>query len=73
VEADGKKLAKSKHSVPVDPRAGGGALLHQALTLLRQQPPAGLQPEPPPVVLEWACRHWDPGRLAGVSQVRVPG
>jgi hypothetical protein len=25
------------------------------------------------VVLEWACRHWDPGRLAGVSQVRVPG
>jgi glutamyl-Q tRNA(Asp) synthetase len=72
VEADGKKLAKSKHSVPVDPRAGG-ALLHQALTLLHQQPPPGLHTEPPPVVLEWACRHWDPGRLAGVSQVRVPG
>jgi glutamyl-Q tRNA(Asp) synthetase len=72
VEADGKKLAKSKHSVPVDPRAGG-ALLHQALTLLHQQPPPGLHTEPPPVVLEWACRHWDPGRLAGVSQVPVPG
>jgi glutamyl-Q tRNA(Asp) synthetase len=72
LEADGKKLAKSKHSVPLDRRAAG-RLLHEALTLLGQEPPLALARERPAAVLEWGLRHWNPGRLTGVRQVRAGG
>ena len=72
LEADGKKLAKSKHSVPLQGRAAG-PLLHQALTLLGQEPPLALARERPAAVLDWALRHWDPARLVGLRQVRAGG
>jgi glutamyl-Q tRNA(Asp) synthetase len=65
VEPGGEKLAKSRRSVAID-RSLAGRQLCQALELLRQAPPAQLELEPAPVVLEWACAHWRPGRLVGV-------
>jgi glutamyl-Q tRNA(Asp) synthetase len=68
IEPSGQKLAKSKRSVPLDP-ASAGRQLHQALRLLQQDPPATLESEPAPVVLEWACGHWKPDRLRQVREV----
>jgi len=67
-EPGGEKLAKSKRSVPLDP-ARAGRQLYQGLRLLNQDPPAGLESEPVPVVLEWACGHWEPERLRHVREV----
>ena len=71
LEPDGAKLAKSRRSVPLDPRAPG-AQLHLVLTLLRQDPPAELKFEAPHQVLAWGCRNWKPERLAGVREMRAP-
>jgi len=68
VEPGGAKLAKSRRSLGLD-AATAGAQLHQVLTLLRQEPPAELKPEPPGVILGWGIRHWQPGRFQGVRQV----
>src|SRR6516165_3206989 len=67
-EPEGGKLAKSKRSVPIDPASAGRQLYH-ALRLLRQDPPAALESEPAPVILEWACGSWEPGRLRLVGEV----
>jgi glutamyl-Q tRNA(Asp) synthetase len=64
VERDGSKLAKSKHSVPVDP-AHPAAWLSRALELLGQAPPAELAAGPPDRLLAWAVRHWRIERLRG--------
>ena len=64
----GEKLAKSTHSVGLDP-AEAGRQLCGALRLLRQQPPAELEPEPAEVIVRWACAHWRPERLRGVREV----
>ena len=69
-EPGGEKLAKSKRSVPLDP-ASAGRQLYQALRLLRQDPPAALESEPAPVILEWACANWRPDRLRGVREIRA--
>ncbi len=68
VEPDGSKLAKSRRSVPVDPRHTG-TWLTQALRLLRQDPPPELAREAPAELLGWAARHWDIGRLTQVRSV----
>jgi glutamyl-Q tRNA(Asp) synthetase len=70
VEPDGGKLAKSRRSVALEPLRAGRQL-HQALTLLQQDPPAQLALEPPATVLQWACSHWQPARLAGRRVVKV--
>ena len=70
VEADGGKLAKSRRSVALDP-IQAGRQLHEALSLLQQDPPAELALEPAGTLLQWACRHWQPTRLAGLRTVRV--
>jgi glutamyl-Q tRNA(Asp) synthetase len=70
VEPNGRKLAKSRRCVPVDPARAGGEL-HGVLTLLRQEPPAELKLEPPRTVLDWACRQWRPNRLKGVRELRI--
>ena len=70
VEPDGRKLAKSRRCVPLE-ASRSGRELHRALTLLRQEPPAELELEPAGTVLDWACAHWRPERLAGVREVRI--
>ncbi len=70
VEPDGSKLAKSRRSVPVDPR-GKGTWLIDTLRLLRQNPPPELAGEAPAAILGWAARHWDIRRLAGIQSVRA--
>jgi len=68
IEPDGTKLAKSRRCVALDP-ALAGRQLYEALKLLRQDPPAELEPESADTVLAWACRHWQPQRFRGVRQV----
>jgi glutamyl-Q tRNA(Asp) synthetase len=67
-EPGGEKLAKSKRCVPLDP-ATAGRQLYQALRLLRQHPPAALESEAVPVILEWGCANWEPRRLRHVREV----
>lgn len=71
VEPDGGKLAKSRRSVPLDARAAP-LLLWQALTLLRQEPPAALAGAPLREIWAWALAHWLPQRLRGLREVRLP-
>jgi len=70
IESTGAKLAKSRHSVALDPKAAGRQL-HQALSILRQEPPATLELEPVATVLQWALAHWRPERFRGVREVPV--
>jgi len=70
-EPGGQKLAKSKRSVALDP-SSAGRQLYQALLLLRQDPPAALESEPAPAIVEWACQNWRPGPLRGVREVFAP-
>jgi glutamyl-Q tRNA(Asp) synthetase len=69
-EASGEKLAKSKRSIALDP-ASAGTQLYLALSLLRQEPPAELESEPAPVILAWACAHWEVSRLQRLREVAV--
>ena len=48
-----------------------GPLLHEALRLLCQDPPAELKLESPPAILEWATRHWSPSRLRQLRKIRA--
>lgn len=70
VEADGCKLAKSRHSVPVSAREVG-AQLHATLTWLGQRPPAELARGQPTEVMKWAIANWDPLPLRGRREVRL--
>jgi glutamyl-Q tRNA(Asp) synthetase len=71
VEPDGSKLSKSRQSLPISGLDPGSTLL-QSLRLLRQQPPAQLEGAPPAAILDWAIRHWDVTRLAGLRTVALP-
>jgi glutamyl-Q tRNA(Asp) synthetase len=69
-EPDGQKLAKSRRSVALEaPKAG--RQVYQALRLLRQDPPAELEPEAAASIVRWACAHWRPERLHAVREVRL--
>lgn len=70
VEPDGQKLAKSRRSIPLDPRHGG-ANLHAALERLGQAPPLELKLEPAAAVLGWARAHWRREALPAVRELRV--
>jgi glutamyl-Q tRNA(Asp) synthetase len=70
LEPGGQKLAKSRRSVAIDPRFVGREL-RQALTLLRQDPPAELKSESAGTIVSWACRNWRPDRLRGIREVRA--
>jgi glutamyl-Q tRNA(Asp) synthetase len=67
-EPDGKKLSKSRRSVAIDRSCPAGPL-HQALTILRQNPPAELARESPRRALEWACAHWSVEHFQTVRNV----
>lgn len=69
VEADGAKLAKSHHSIPV---TAGAPALFQALCLLQQQPPAGLAAAGIGELWCWARAHWNPDRLRGLRSIPAP-
>jgi glutamyl-Q tRNA(Asp) synthetase len=71
VEAHRGKLAKSRRSLAVQ-AAKPGALLHQVLSLLGQDPPAELKVESAGSVLAWAAEHWRPGSMLGVREVPAP-
>jgi len=70
LEPGGQKLAKSRRSVAIDPR-GVGRQLWQALTLLKQDPPAELESESARTIVRWACQNWRADRLRGVREVRA--
>jgi glutamyl-Q tRNA(Asp) synthetase len=71
VEPDGAKLAKSRRSMPVDPRRATTQLI-EALKLLRQAPPADLRGETPDAVLSWAVNHWNTSNLERVQKATAP-
>lgn len=71
LEADGRKLAKSRHAVPLDP-GRAAATLYDALALLRQGPPAGLAAAPIPEIWDWALSNWRPEQLKGWRELRLP-
>jgi glutamyl-Q tRNA(Asp) synthetase len=71
VEADGAKLSKSRHALPLD-TAQVTERLTTTLTLLSQQPPPELGRSSVKEVWNWAVTHWRPQALAGRTQVRCP-
>jgi glutamyl-Q tRNA(Asp) synthetase len=70
-EADGSKLAKSRHSIALD-ASRASTLLVQALDLLCQQPPAELIRDSVPQIWRWALTHWKSQRLAGRAMLALP-
>lgn len=64
VEADGAKLSKSRHAVPVGLEAVSVGLA-STLTLLSQSPPPELVQWPVREVWDWALKHWNPQALVG--------
>jgi len=69
-EPDGRKLAKSRRSIPVR-TSSPGANLHEALRLLGQSPPEALSAEPPTVILAWAQLNWRPQPLENRAEIAV--
>jgi len=70
LEADGNKLSKSRHSVPLDPSVAPVALV-STLTHLSQSPPPELAHSSIKEVWKWAIRHWNPPALAGKANVHL--
>jgi glutamyl-Q tRNA(Asp) synthetase len=70
VNADGSKLSKSAHAIAID-STRATATLHQALRLLRMQPPQELCQAPPASTWAWAFDHWHLDSLYGQSQLPV--
>jgi glutamyl-Q tRNA(Asp) synthetase len=70
VEADGAKLAKSRHSLPLEP-GRAAPLLHQALQWLGQQPPAELARAGVAECWSWALAHWQPAALRGQMRLAL--
>jgi glutamyl-Q tRNA(Asp) synthetase len=68
VAENAEKLAKSSHSVPVDP-ASASAYLTTVLRLLRQAPPPELERDTPARLLAWAARNWNVEALRGLRSV----
>jgi len=71
VEADGRKLAKSRHAIALD-SARAPETLCEVLRWLRQDPPAELARAAVPEIWAWALAHWRPARLAGCRELRLP-
>ena len=60
--ADGVKLSKQTGAAPLQHRHASRSLV-AALEHLAQQPPSGLDNEPPADILQWAVRHWSPAAI----------
>jgi glutamyl-Q tRNA(Asp) synthetase len=70
LEADGRKLSKSRHAVPIDPASAPEALV-STLTLLSQAPPPDLARTTIDDVWKWAVANWNPQALVGKPAVRL--
>jgi glutamyl-Q tRNA(Asp) synthetase len=74
-EPDGRKLAKSKRSLPLAEDVS--QQLWQVLDWLEQAPPPELAAAPVRTIWDWAIPNWRPARLAGRRERRlsaaVPG
>lgn len=68
VEADGQKLAKSRHSLALD-ASSAGLQLFETLQRLRQNPPTALRGAPVAELWQWALSNWQPAALAGLARV----
>jgi len=69
VEADGRKLAKSRHAAPLD-ASEATAQLRRVFGWLKQDcPPAPVMA--PRAMLAWMSERWDPARLKGLREVRL--
>ena len=67
-EPGGAKLAKSRRSVPLDPRSAAQQL-YEALRLLGLCPPAELRVKSPEVLIAWAQMRWTIEPLQGLRSV----
>lgn len=63
-----EKLAKSRHSVPVDTRAAS-SWLTAVLRLLNHAPPPELERDTPARLLAWAARNWRVEAFKGLRSV----
>jgi glutamyl-Q tRNA(Asp) synthetase len=63
-EADGRKLSKSRHAVPIDAATAPQTLV-STLTLLSQTPPPDLAGTSIQEVWKWAIANWNPQALVG--------
>jgi len=70
LEADGRKLAKSRHAVPLDTGRAVSALW-KALDWLKQEPPPDLAGTSVREIWAWALPNWRPERLAGCRELRM--
>lgn len=70
-EPDGRKLAKSRRSVPLDPERASSQLW-EVLRWLRQEPPDALERAGTAELWRWALENWRPARIAGLREVRLP-
>ena len=68
-EPDGRKLAKSKRSLPLAEDVS--RQLCQVFGWLEQAPPPELATEPVRTIWDWAIRNWRPARLAGCRERRL--
>jgi glutamyl-Q tRNA(Asp) synthetase len=66
----GGKLSKADHALPLDPLRAP-ALLHRALALLGQAPPAELAAARVAECWDWARAHWNPVMLEGRRQLAL--
>lgn len=71
IDSAGRKLSKSAQSRAIDPR-NASALLHLALSTLRQNPPAELACAPVREIWTWASAHWTLAPLAGQRRCPAP-
>lgn len=69
-EADGSKLAKSRHSVPLDPAIAPQNLV-TVLGWLGQALPAEATKKSAAELLAAAALDWDPARFAGRAEIRL--
>ena len=70
-EPDGRKLAKSRHALPLAADAAPQQLW-QALSWLEQSPPPELARAPVRELWAWAIPNWKPERLVGLRERRLP-
>jgi glutamyl-Q tRNA(Asp) synthetase len=70
-ESDGRKLAKSRRALPLAPQAAPRQLW-QVLDWLAQRPPQELERASVHDIWAWAIPNWDPRRLSGQLERRLP-
>lgn len=70
-EPDGRKLAKSRRAVPLDP-GRASEQLKLVLGWLAMEPPGALAGAAVREIWDWAIPNWRPERLAGRREIRLP-